>query len=85
MCTLTLYSPEHLSVQLTGPNNPPTYVGLSEIDSFLKGGSSSSSTWAEEGVANEVGVVSVIGSVWRGGTTNTSDYVVRRSVGGARE
>ena len=60
------------------PSRPPTGVDLSDIIGFLKGDTSPSAMWAQEGVANELGVVSVVGNVWRDGMTNRSDYVVRR-------
>lgn len=70
---------DQLSVQLTSPNQPPNDVPLRDIVQFL-GGNGPTTTWAEEGVANEVAVASVVGDVWRENTNVLTDYVIRRSV-----
>ena len=67
---------DKLSVQLTTPSKPPADASLTEINNVING--SSSAPWAVEGVANELGVVSVVADTWRSNGSTVSDYVVRR-------
>ena len=82
-CALYMYvcCTDQLSVQLTSPSKPPADVELEAINNFLRGDPASLS-WAEEGVANELSVVSVVRDTWINGADSSSnavmDYVVRR-------
>jgi hypothetical protein len=67
---------DKLSVQLTTPSKPPEDASLTDINNVING--SSSAPWAVEGVANELGVVSVVADTWRSNGSTVSDYVVRR-------
>ena len=67
---------DKLSVQLTTPSKPPEDASLTDINNVISG--TSSAPWAVEGVANELGVVSVVADTWRSNGSTVSDYVVRR-------
>ena len=75
---------DKLSVQLTGPIQPPEDVDLATINKFISGRSDSTPSWVPEGVAvaNELAVLSVVGDTWRNvdssSRNNVTDYVVRR-------
>ena len=79
--SICFVSLDQLSVQLTGLSTPPADVGLTQINDLLTG-SIGSTSWAEESVANELGVASVVHKVWRDSESGgvISDYVIRRSV-----
>ena len=66
-------------MQLTSPSKPPADVKLPDIVSFLRGNGTLTS-WVDAGVANELGVASVIGGVWKTGRSNLTDFVIRRLV-----
>jgi hypothetical protein len=70
-------SKDQISVQLTSPSKPPGDVKLPDIVSFLRGNGTLTS-WVDAGVANELGVASVIGGVWKTGRSNLTDFVIRR-------
>ena len=72
--------PGQVSIQLTSPSNPPADVKLHQIVSFLHGNNQTATTWADASVANELGVASAIGNVWRNGRSNLTDFVIRRYV-----
>ena len=68
---------DQLSIQLTSPSQPPDDVTTSDIMAYLEGMAEFTPSWAEEGVAEEAAVSSVVSSIW---TANSSfnDYIVRR-------
>ena len=70
---------DQVSVQLTPPSRPPADVKLPDIVNFLRGNGTLTS-WVDPGVANELGVASVIGDVWKTGQSNLTDFVIRRLV-----
>ena len=77
MCTCMCVV-DRLSVQLIGPSSPPPDVELSTINDILSG-DPARHHWVEEGVANELGVVSIVGRAWRNVSSDSVvDYVVRR-------
>ena len=57
----------------------PADVKLPDIVNFLRGNGTLTS-WVDPGVANELGVASVIGDVWKTGRSNLTDFVIRRLV-----
>ena len=61
---------------------PPSDVTLEQVIEFLNGNPASNS-WAVDGVANELGVVSVVGDTWRDSyidncSNGLAYYVIRR-------
>ena len=79
VCTLIVavwYLVDTLSVQLTTPSKPLADVSLTDINNVISG--KNSAPWAVQGVANELGVLSVVADTWRTNNKNVSDYIVRR-------
>ena len=76
---IVIHLVDAISVQLTGPSQPPADVDLATINEFIRVRSVPPPSWAVEGVANELAVLSVVKDTWRNvSSNNMSEYVIRR-------
>lgn len=76
---IVIHLVDAISVQLTGPSQPPADVDLATINEFIRVRSVPPPSWAVEGVANELAMLSVVKDTWRNVSSNSmSEYVIRR-------